>query len=198
MQTAIQAGMPMDAIIWIVVAAIWGIAQLLSNAARKTRQTPRARPLLAEPESEPERLDAEAQLRAVLEAMTGRKLITPPPIVARSRPTTPTQPSTRQAAQADAPAAVAPSSLESTPELAAAPEMPARAAAFLRERAVVMPSLVLSQNKAMSLPRLAVPGTVRQTRARHAWRARLRTRGGIKQAMLSRIMLGPPRALTGL
>lgn len=191
--------------VWLVLGIIWFIAQIVSKARRSGAPRP---PPVPRPRIGPQPI--EQDLKELLEALSGQPMGLPPeppkplppiPYEARAPQQMRPQPPKRKLkakvrAETRAPAAAAaPPAMPDVPAPAAhPPEVPA----FSRQ---VRTTFHIATSKGLTLPRLPklphlmMGENIRYAKVSHVVHQQFKTRKGIHDAMISRVVLGPPKGL---
>lgn len=185
----------MDAIVWIVLAIIWFIAQVVTKARRSGLPRP---PPVPRPTLKP----IEEDLKELLQALSGQPLELPPeppkplpPVPYRVRAKQARhQPAHRTLA---ARAAAEPRPQVETPPVlpvAPAPEAPAFSKQ-LRTSFHVAAAKGLTLPRLPMLPRIMMGENIRYAKVTTSVHQQFKSRKGIAHAMISRVVLGPPKGL---
>jgi hypothetical protein len=201
----IAAGIGIEGIIWVIILIFWGIAQVVQKSRRPSQRPPGQPPRPVSP--------MENELRDLLEQLSGQPPRTvveeaeelpaemeeeeePPPPVQRRPPPPPARPQrTAASVRAVRPGSPAPYQIfrEVEQELPREPS-----AALLAEIADEMPALKpASVSQVLSMRGMAMHIPVGQTRhGRPIFNPReLRTPHTLRQIVMARLMLDPPKAL---
>jgi len=217
----VQAGGGAEAVIWIVLAVFWVIAQLISRAARRLPPTrpqsaPRPQPRQAVPSELQEFLNSIAELQREEQRQQGQPAAAPPPLDVPMRPIPYGQTAAAVAAQPPptqqfkrkqkgkqhpktAPArpgnAVGPEPAASAPE--AVPWQPRMSSSSTAQQRTDTARQFLAATESafkMKMPTMTPGGQHRKPSAR--LQKILTGKEALRQAMLSRIVLGPPKAFS--
>ena len=213
----VQAGGGADALVWIILAIFWVVAQVISKAARrlppsKPQSPPRPQPRGAVPSELQDFLNSLAQLQSgpiepppldtPLRPIPYGQTVAPPPPPQPHQP----QPQTRRKHKQKAPKHVDPVIEEVLPPTPAAPQSLAEVS--FDSRVEALPRAVTAQRtdtarqflaateKAfrMKMPTMTPGGQHRKPSP--LLQKMLTGKAALRQAMLSRIVLGPPKAFS--
>ena len=186
-----------DGIIWLVLAVLWGLAQLLGLGKKKSPL-----PSIPMPENTPETEDVNKQIQELFTALSGAAAgekpppVAPPPI--KPAPRVKNTQAPRKAAVHRTAAHMAPGARAATPQTpppVLAPlhdETPPLLS--MRQKSSLLPKMVSFKMKTIRLPALGMKGF----RSNHEWkglRPDLKGREHLQAAMINRIVLGPARGL---
>jgi hypothetical protein len=179
-----------EGIIWLIVAFIWVLAQLFA-AAKKKRD--RSAGVTEEPESE----ETSQQVREFLEALTGTPVPPPPPPKAAIQKAKESLKKRKEEArnQRRPPIAAGQPAEEIEPSLPSPIYDEISAQRSMLQHTVLLPSISSLKLRNMRLASLSASGSLRHNRPTHALRPMLKGRQNLKAAMLSRIILGPPKSM---
>ncbi len=204
----VRADSAMDAIIWLVLAAIWAIAQLINKIARSKKGLP------PEPAAPPEVESPEQGFEDFLESLKKLGMIEQPPPLPPPPPTNvPMRPIPSPHGQRTtaagarirkiAPAketgrrkqTVAPPAEPPLPQpTLMAPEHPEFHLAPVQQFKIVVPRMELLSTRSLKISLPAVSTRPPHARAHRYLGRALKGRDALRQAVVGRIVLGPPKA----
>ncbi len=195
----------MDGIIWLILALLWGVAQIVGvGKKRRILPTPPVAPE-STPASSPS--EGERQLREIFEQLTGLPATLeapPPPVpappahkpskamrVKKARHTPPPPPPLHRYPIADPPVEIDHYAQVSDHDMATRK-------GYKTTQSNLLPRLSAMALKSSSWPALGMTGSLRQRRTGRCAPPNLKGRDAVRQALLSRIVLGAPRGLEGM
>ena len=218
----VQAGGGAEAFIWIILAVFWVIAQLISKAARRLPPTrpqsaPRPQPRQAVPSELQEFLNSIAELQREEQQRQGQPAAAPPPLDVPMRPIPygqtaapvaaqppPSQQFKRKQKGKQHPKATAPAQHREAVRADSVPQPPdatpwqphMSSLSTTQQRTDTARQFLAATESAfkMKMPSMT-PGS-QHRKASPRLQKMLKGKAALRQAMLSRIVLGPPKAFS--